>query len=126
MGWPGFQQAPQVPNTARNTDGLWVIHRASNRDTNNVLQHVTMVFLFFSFFNFTSFYYLPYWLVSMKKTSLKPNSLFQILDGKVIGELAGVRQMAVPYHDQRIKLSIATVIMMDNAIVEKLSFSLLC
>lgn len=44
VGWPGFQQAPQVPNTARNTDGLWVIHRGASRDTNNLLQHVTAFF----------------------------------------------------------------------------------
>lgn len=41
MGWPGFfLAAPEVQNTARNTDGFWVIHGGASRDTNKLLQDV--------------------------------------------------------------------------------------
>lgn len=41
MGWPGFfHAAPEVQNTARNTDGFWVIHGGASRDTNKLLQDV--------------------------------------------------------------------------------------
>lgn len=32
--------APEVQNTARNTDGFWVIHGGASRDTNKLLQDV--------------------------------------------------------------------------------------
>lgn len=44
MGWPGFQHGPKVPNTVRNTDGLWLIHGGASRDTNNLLQDVAPLF----------------------------------------------------------------------------------
>lgn len=41
VGWPGFfHAAPEVQNTARNTDGFWVIHGGASRDTNKLLQDV--------------------------------------------------------------------------------------
>lgn len=39
LAW--FPTAPQVPSTAWNTDGLWVIQSEGSGDTNDLLYHVT-------------------------------------------------------------------------------------
>lgn len=73
VGWPGFQKAPQVPNTARNTDGLWVIHRGASRDTNNLPQHDTS-FLELHWFYMCNFCFLnqSQWTTRIKANHFSP------------------------------------------------------